>query len=209
MLKADGWTLVYNEMMDVEEVVSDAQKLKQGLKELPEPVANPVFVIVSGLPGTGKSRFSRKLVERLPSVIVESDALRKRLFTSPTYSAQESHRLFNACHRLIEELLGSGIPVILDATNLVEQHRERLYHISQRLGVKLIIVQVEAPRELVLQRLQGRSRGVDPEDSSEAGWSVYQRMRTRAERIRRNYFAVDTSRDITSVIDKVVREAKR
>ncbi|TET74680.1 MAG: ATP-binding protein [Dehalococcoidia bacterium] len=209
MLKADGLTLVYNEMMDVEEVVSDAQKLKQGLKELPEPVANPVFVVVSGLPGTGKSRFSRKLVERLPSVIVESDALRKRLFTSPTYSAQESHRLFNACHRLIEELLGSGIPVILDATNLVEQHRERLYHISQRLGVKLIIVQVEAPRELVLQRLQGRSRGVDPEDSSEAGWSVYQRMRTRAERIRRNYFAVDTSRDITSVIDKVVREAKR
>jgi len=209
LLKADGLTLVYNEMMDVEEVVSDAQKLKQGLKELPEPVANPVFVVVSGLPGTGKSRFSRKLVERLPSVIVESDALRKRLFTSPTYSAQESHRLFNACHRLIEELLGSGIPVILDATNLVEQHRERLYHISQRLGVKLIIVQVEAPRELVLQRLQGRSRGVDPEDSSEAGWSVYQRMRTRAERIRRNYFAVDTSRDITSVIDKVVREAKR
>jgi len=196
-------------MMDVEEVVSDAQKLKQGLKELPEPVANPVFVVVSGLPGTGKSRFSRKLVERLPSVIVESDALRKRLFTSPTYSAQESHRLFNACHRLIEELLGSGIPVILDATNLVEQHRERLYHISQRLGVKLIIVQVEAPRELVLQRLQGRSRGVDPEDGSEAGWSVYQRMRTRVERIRRNYFAVDTSRDITSVIDKVVREAKR
>jgi len=209
LLKADGWTLVYNEMMDVEEVVSDAQKLKQGLKELPEPVANPVFVVVSGLPGTGKSRFSRKLVERLPSVIVESDALRKRLFTSPTYSAQESHRLFNACHRLIEELLGSGIPVILDATNLVEQHRERLYHISQRLGVKLIIVQVEAPRELVLQRLQGRSRGVDPEDGSEAGWSVYQRMRTRVERIRRNYFAVDTSRDITSVIDKVVREAKR
>jgi len=195
--------------MDIEEVATDVQKLKQGLGGLPEPVANPVFVVVSGLPGTGKSYFSRKLQERLPSVIVESDALRKRLFPSPTYSAQESQRLFNACHRLIEELLSRGIRVVLDATNLVEQHRERLYQISQRLRVKLIIVQVEAPRELVLQRLQGRSRGVDPEDSSEAGWSVYQRMRTRVERIRRNYFAVDTSRDITSVIDKVVREAKR
>ena len=198
--------------MDIEEVATDVQKLKQGLEELPEPVANPMFVVVSGLPGTGKSYFSRKLQERLPSVIVESDALRKRLIPSPTYSAQESQRLFNACHRLIEELLSSGISVILDATNLVEQYRERLYHISQRLRVKLIIVQVEAPRELVLQRLQGRSSGADSadsEDNSEAGWSVYQRMRTRAERIRRNYFAVDTSRDITSVIDKVVREAKR
>lgn len=196
-------------MMGAETVVADVQKLKQGLGELPEPVANPVFVIVSGLPGTGKSHFSRKLAAQLPSVILESDILRKRLYPSPTYSAQESHRLFNACHRLIEELLDSGITVILDATNLVEQHRERLYHISQRLEAKLIIVRVEAPREVILQRLQGRSRGIDRGDNSDADSGVYQRMRARAERIRRNHFVVDTSRDITPVVDKIVRAARR
>ncbi len=196
-------------MMGAETVVADVQKLKQGLGELPEPVANPVFVIVSGLPGTGKSHFSRKLAEQLPSVILESDILRKRLYPSPTYSAQESHRLFDACHRLIEELLDSGITVILDATNLVEQHREHLYHISQRLKAKLIIVRVEAPREIALQRLQGRSRGIDRGDNSDADSGVYQRMRARAERIRRNHFVVDTSRDITPVVDKIVRAARR
>ena len=195
--------------MSAETVVADVQKLKQGLGELPEPVANPVFVIVSGLPGTGKSHFSRKLAEQLPSVILESDTLRKRLYPSPTYSAQESHRLFNACHRLIEDLLDSGITAILDATNLVEQHRERLYLISQRLKVKQIIVRVEAPRNLVLKRLQGRSRGIDRGDNSDADSGVYQRMRARAERIRRNHFVVDTSRDITPVVDKIVRAARR
>lgn len=196
-------------MMGAETVVAAVQKLKQGLGELPEPVANPVFVIVSGLPGTGKSHFSRKLAKRMPSVILESDALRKRLCPSPTYSAQESHRLFDACHRLIEELLDSGITVILDATNLVEQHRERLYHISQRLKAKLIIVRVEAPREIALQRLQGRSRGIDPGDNSDADSDVYQRMRAGEERIRRNHFVVDTSRDITPVVDNIVRAARR
>ena len=196
-------------MMDIETVIADVQKLKQGLGELPEPVANPVFVIISGLPGTGKSHFSRKLAKRMPSVILESDALRKRIYPSPTYSAQESHCLFDACHRLIEELLDSGITVILDATNLVEQHRERLYHISQRLKAKLIIVRVEAPREIALQRLQGRSRGIDPGDNSDADSGVYQKMRARAERIRRNHFVVDTSRDITPVVDKIVRAARR
>ena len=196
-------------MVGEETVVADVQKLKQGLGELPEPVANPVFVIVSGLPGTGKSHFSRKLAEQLPSVILESDTLRKRLYPSPTYSAQESHRLFNACHRLIEELLDSGITAILDATNLVEQHRERLYLISQRLKVKQIIVRVEAPRNLVLKRLQGRSRGIDRGDNSDADSGVYQRMRAKAERIRRNHFVVDTSRDITPVVDKIVRAARR
>ena len=195
--------------MGAETVVADVQKLKQGLGELPEPVANPVIVIVSGLPGTGKSHFSRKLAEQLPSVILESDTLRKRLYPSPTYSSQESHRLFNACHRLIEELLDSGITAILDATNLVEQHRERLYLISQRLKVKQIIVRVKAPRNLVLKRLQGRSRGIDRGDNSDADSGVYQRMMARAERIRRNHFVVDTSRDITPVVDKIVRAARR
>ena len=205
-----GRTLLnYDETMDAERVASDVRELKKALGEIPEPVAKPALIIVSGLPGTGKSYFSRKLAERLPSVIVESDALRKRLFPSPTYSPEESHRLFCACHRLIEEFLGGGISVILDATNLVEHHREPLYRIAQRLQARLILVQVEAPRELVRERLQGRAEGVNHEDKSDAGWSIYQRMRTRVERISRNYFAVDTSRDITPVIDKVVREAKR
>jgi predicted kinase len=204
------WTMLnYHGTMDAERVTSDVQELKKALGGLPEPVAKPALVIVSGLPGTGKSYFSRKLAERLPSAVIESDALRKQLFPTPTYSAEESHRLFNACHRLIEELLGKGVPVILDATNLVEHHREPLYRIARRLGAKLIIVRVEAPRELVRQRLQGRAEGINREDKSDAGWSIYQRMRTRVERISRNYFAVDTSRDITPVIDKIVREAKR
>ena len=195
--------------MDIERIASDVRELKKALGGLPEPVVKPALVIVSGLPGTGKSYFSRKLAERLPSVVIESDALRKQLFPIPTYSADESHRLFAACHRLIEDFLSSGISVILDATNLVEHHREPLYRIAQRLQAKLILVQVEAPREMVRQRLQNRAEGVNPEDNSDAGWNIYQRMKTRVERISRNYFAVDTSRDITPVIDKIVREAKR
>lgn len=201
--------LNYHGTMDAERIANDVRKLKKELGQLPEPVVKPALVIVSGLPGTGKSYFSRKLSERLPSVIIESDALRKQLFPSPTYSAEESHRLFAACHRLIEDYLSNGISVILDATNLVERHREPLYRIAQRLQAKLILVQVEAPREVVRERLQGRAEGINREDKSDAGWSIYQRMKNRVERISRNYFAVDTSRDINPVIDKIVREAKR
>ena len=73
----------------------------------------------------------------------------------------------------------------------------------------LRLLGVEVSQELVRQRLQGRSEGSDPLDKSDADWSIYQRMRTRVQRIRRNYFSVDTSRDISPVIDKLVREAKR
>jgi len=190
-------------------LAADIRRLKESLKDIPEPAANPVFVLVCGLPGAGKSYFSRHLAEKIQGVIVESDAMRTMLWQSPTHSARESNYLFSAIYLLIEELLRDGITVIHDATNLVEQHRERLYRICERIGVKIIVVWVEAPRAVILERLRGRAMGVDPMDSSEADWSVYEKMKTRVERIRRNYYAVDTSRSIEPVINKIVREAKR
>ena len=191
------------------QLISDVNRLAESFGKLPEPVVKPTFIVVSGLPGTGKTYFCSKLAERLPFVIVESDALRKTLFPSPSYSPEESTRLFEALHYLIEQLLKRGIPLILDATNLSEQHREQLYNIADRLGVKLVLVRVEAPPEVVYARLKSRVERASPQNNSDADWSVYQRMRPTVQKIRRNHYAVDTSRDITPVLDKVVREVRR
>ena len=191
------------------QVISDAQRLSESLGQLPEPVVKPAFIVVSGLPGTGKSYFCKKLAERLPFVILESDALRKTLFPAPIYNPPESSRLFQAVHRLIEGLLKKGIPLILDATNLSERYRERLYHIADHLDAKLILVRVEAPPEVVYQRLKARSAKTNSESGSDADWAVFQRMKSSVQKISRNHFAVDTSRDITPVLDKIVREANK
>lgn len=184
-------------------------RLRTGLGALPGPVARPVLVVVSGLPGTGKSYFSRRLAQRLPLVILETDLLRRTLFTTPTYTAQESARLFQACHSLIQELLQQGVCVLLDATNLQEGYREWLYTIAERAGARVILVRVGAPPELVFERLARRTQGKTPEDHSEAGWDIYRRMQDQAQPIRRAHLAVDTSRDIEPVVQKVVREARR
>jgi len=195
--------------MEQNRLNQDLAELKESLGSLPEAVVNPGFIVVSGLPGTGKTFFCRKLVEEQPFCILESDALRKVLFPSPDYSADESARLFAACHSLIEWLLQNGVPVIFDATNLSERHREHLYRISDRAGARLALVRVEAPPEIAYQRLQARKNGTIPEDKSDADWDIYKQMKPRAEKIRRNHFAVDTSRDITPVIDKIIRTLNR
>jgi len=189
------------------QLVSDVERLTQSLGQFSDPVAEPTFIVVSGLPGTGKSYFCNKLAERLPFLILESDALRKVLFPSPSYNSQESSRLFRAVHLLIERLLKKGVSLILDATNLSERYREHLYSIVDRLGVKLILVRVEAPPEVVYERL--RARQENAENKSDAGWEVYQRMKPSVQKICRNYYAVDTSRDIALVLDKIVRAVSR
>ena len=190
-------------------VASDVQRLTGSLGQLPEPMAEPVLIVVSGLPGTGKSYFCKNLAERLPFLILESDALRKVLFSLPTYTAQESSRLFQAIHRLIEGLLKRGISLILDATNLSERYRERLYNIADHLNARLILVRVEAPPDLVRERLQARDENKNPEDNSDADWSVYKKMQPAVQKIQRKHYAADTSRDITPVLDKIVREINK
>jgi predicted kinase len=188
-------------------LTADVERLIESLGQLPEPVASPVLVAVSGLPGTGKSYFCSQLANRLPFIVLESDSLRKVLFSPPAYTSEESSYLFRAIHLLIERLLKKGISLILDATNLSERNREYLYNIADRLGIKLVLVRVEAPPQVVAGRL--RSRQGNPANKSDAGWAVYRKMESSVQKIKRKHYAVDTSRDITPVLDKIVREVGR
>ena len=193
--------------MEHTQLTADVERLAESLGQLPEPAAEPALVAVSGLPGTGKSYFCGKLAERLPLAVLESDSLRKVLFSPPAYSATESSRLFRAVHRLIEKLLKKGISLILDATNLSEQHREYLYSIADHLDARLVLVRVKAPPHVVRQRLESRLENSG--SKSDADWAVYQRMKSTAQRIRHQHYAVDTSQDITPFLDKIVKEMRR
>jgi hypothetical protein len=199
--------IFYNQVVERSQLAFDADRLTESLREFPLPVAEPVLVVVSGLPGTGKSFFCRRLAERLPSVILESDALRRMLFPQADYSQAESTRLFKAIRLLAKRLLRKGFCIIIDATNLSERYREYFYSIAERLDVKLIIVSVKAPPLLVKERLAGRSGNLD--GKSEADWQVYMKMKSSVEKITRKHYAVDTSRDITPVIDRIMRETGR
>jgi len=195
--------------MDNSRVEADARRLEKSLGQLPTPEAQPVFIVVSGLPGTGKSYLSRKLAERLSYPILESDSLRKQLFPAPTYSARESGILFRAIHRLIEELLDKGISLILDATNLTARYRERLYKIAETPGARLIIARTKAPPEIVRERLENRVEKGRNGEKSDADWEVYQKLAATEEKIRRQHFVVDTSKDITPAMEKILKEARR
>ncbi len=167
--------------------------------------AVPVLVVISGLPGTGKSFLAQKITERLPCVIVESDMIRKALFAEPTYSGPESVWVHRVAHWIIARLLATGHRVIYDATNLVEWQRQKVYQIAEQNGAKLVIVQTVAPEEIVRERLDRRRQFPHPGDLSEASWDVYERLKRRTDPIRRPHLVVDTRGDLQHSIAKIVR----
>ncbi len=184
---------------------SDVERILRHVEPLPPPRPKPALVALVGLPGAGKTWLAAELRRRTGAVVLESDDLRALLFGRPTYSVDESRRLFAAIHAAIEDILRRGASVILDATNLAEGEREPLYRIAEATGARLVVVRVVAPRWLIHRRLARRTLRIEP-SRSEAGVLVYERMRRRFEPIERPHFRVDTSRDTAAVIDAIVRE---
>ncbi len=184
-------------------------KVEASLPDSLPTLSKPVLLMISGLPGAGKSYVARKLSERIPFVIIEADWLRKALFPEPDYGGEESILVHRTCRALMEKLLAKGVPVIYDATNLIEYQRGMAYHLARKTGAKLVVVRVTAPEEVIRERLEGREKERTPEDISDATWGVYRRMAEREQPIERAHLVIDTSHDLEEGIRKILREIRK
>ncbi|HEX2988020.1 MAG TPA: ATP-binding protein [Chloroflexota bacterium] len=170
----------------------------------PDDNEGPALVIMAGPPGTGKSHLVRLVRQRLPVMVVESDAIRHRIAQHPTYTPEESRHVFYLAHRRIDRLLARGKMVVFDATNIYEWGRRTVYRIAERRGARVLVVRTVAPDEVVAQRLEARLAGANPADRSEAGWEVYAKMKKRFQEIDRPHLVVDTSAELSPALDRIV-----
>lgn len=174
-----------------------ASKIERELARF-TPVPTPWLVMLCGLPGVGKSVVARCLQARLRAAVVSSDEIRLALFPQPTYAAPEHARVFAVCHAVIEGLLRRRLPLIMDATNLAQTHRRRVYAIADRQGAPVFPVWVSAPEEVVRARLSRRDG-----DPVLAGWDVYRAMRETVEPLPGHHFAIDTDGDIGPALNRI------
>ncbi len=137
------------------------------------------LVMLSGLPGAGKTTFAGKLAPRLRARVIESDRVRRELFERRRYTRAESGAVFAAARARAEAALARGEDVIIDATNLRERERDGFRELARRRRAQVAAVRVTAPEAVIRERLSGPREG-----ASEAGMDVYARMRGREEPFR-------------------------
>lgn len=147
----------------------------------------PALIILSGLPGSGKTTFAQRLRPLLPFDHYESDAIRREIFPRPRYTFAESRVVFTEVERRVARSLAAGRVALADATNLLEEHRMRFAAIAGRFGAPCLVVRLTAPDESVRARL-ARGR----EGHSTAGVDIYERMRPERQPSRLASVIVDT-----------------
>ena len=78
---------------------------------------NPYFVMMVGLPRSGKSTYAKELADEISAVVCSSDAIRQELCGDENLQ-NKNEDVFRVLHRRIKEYLRKGTNVIYDATNI-------------------------------------------------------------------------------------------
>ena len=143
-----------------------AAYLQLALRQQQPP--RPWLLLCHGVSGSGKSHLSGAVAAELGAIRLRSDVERKRWFgrwgdpalacrSGDPYAPAVSAELFGEqLPRRAEQILRAGFAVIIDATFLQQAHREPMTALAARLGVPLVILDLQTPDALVRQRLQQR-----------------------------------------------------
>jgi len=157
------------------------------------------LILLSGLPGAGKTTFAVALAKELNFDHIESDVIRRRLSASPVYSRGENGAVFAIVDSETRKALKAGRHALVDATNLTVKDRARFLDIVRDLGARLVAVRVVAPEPTIRERLSRPREGF-----SQAGLDVFERVKTRTELIAAPVVVVDTRFDLAPSVRSVV-----
>jgi predicted kinase len=158
------------------------------------------LIVMVGAPGAGKSFLARAIASTFDAELVQSDAVRKRLFPQPAYTSRERQAVYAVCRRMLTRALAAGRRVVFDATNVQERSRLSLLALAGQQGARAIIVVAYAPEDVIRARLAGRRAARDPRDLSDADWDVYLRIRAAAQPVGRPHLVANTSAAPTALL---------
>jgi len=121
---------------------------------IPNQVKNVLFILV-GAPGSGKSTWGKKFVNERNIEYISSDELRAK-FGKSEEDQSVTPQVFSYIHNKVEELLGSGKSVMVDATNINKKDRAGYLQSATRHGAYKIAIVFEVSREELIKRNKER-----------------------------------------------------
>ena len=149
------------------------------------------IVLMCGVSGSGKSWLAERLVPRIGAIRVRSDVERKRSVAlepladsgssidAGLYTTQATAALYQRLEISAGAVISGGERAIVDATYSSAAHRAQLRAVATRHGVRCITMYCTAPKALLVERIERRSRS--HADPSEATVAVLERQLLRHE----------------------------
>ena len=122
-------------------------------------MSNPIFTMMIGVSGSGKSTVAAEIAKETGAEIVSSDAIRGEIYGDENCQANPA-RVFEIVHQRVQKALREGRDVIMDATNLSCKRRMAFLKTLRGIPCKRTCVVVIATPEDIEERMKHRERKV-------------------------------------------------
>lgn len=134
-------------------------------------VTPPLLIMFVGIPGSGKTTFARQLADKIGAVTLNSDAMRVGIWgsreavnasrTTDEGRLANNEMTFGAMNYATEQILKAGGSVVYDCNaNRISQRAEK-HAIAARYGGRSIIIRIDTPYDVAIQRIQEREENDD------------------------------------------------
>lgn len=178
----------------------------------------PSLMITHGVSGSGKSTITQQLIQNTDTIRIRSDVERKRLFglnaqddsnsklNTNLYSPAATIQTYERLEELTKTVIEAGYSVVVDATFLKRDERDRFCTLAEKLGVAFLIIKCSADVNILTQRI--RKRRMHGGDASEADEFVLKSQLRNLNPLSSSeeHFAIDSSSPkIVSTIEHLVR----
>lgn len=124
---------------------------------LDKTVVKPVFLMVVGLPGSGKSTYIEKYYSNYH--VHSSDAIREEL-SGDVNNQDINKQVFSTLHKRVKDDLVAGHNVVYDATNISWKRRKAFLQELKNINCHKECILMATPFELCVQRNNERDRVV-------------------------------------------------
>ncbi|MET7418905.1 AAA family ATPase [Dactylosporangium sp. NPDC005555] len=164
-----------------------------------------MLIVISGLPGTGKSAVAEGVAARLGAVQLSIDTVEDAMLGAGLAAGWETGvAAYEAVRAAAEQNLALGRDVVVDAVNDSEPARETWRRAASTAGVALrFVVVVCADRVEHRRRLEGRRRGL--RHLPEPTWARVEALAGTYEPWKDPHVLLDATAPLADVIEEAHR----
>ena len=134
------------------------------------------LIITHGLSGSGKTTTTLKAMQAMHAIRIRSDIERKRMFESglnksnrdaiDLYTEDYMDKVYERLEALSVTIIDSAYSVIVDATFLDKNKRDRFRNLAARKNCEFIILNFDIPHDVLRERVNSRKNDVSDADLS-------------------------------------------
>jgi predicted kinase len=158
-----------------------------------------MIIIVIGLPGTGKTTFSRGLAERLGALHLNTDIIRDQLDLRGQYDRKTKSLIYNTMRDKAAEALQKEQSVILDGTFYKKKLRRDYINFAKKQNSAIKWIELKATETAIKERVKQKRK------YSEADFSVYQKIKAAFEPMQQD--CLELRNDKNTPIETLVEQA--